>query len=126
MITRKWAAMTKCWKLSISLHLISKLLKYRNRKNLKHDCTFFLGYLLLNIDKSSNLPLHIFLDFDKVRLDYLIALQHLDDLFLKPETEEYTIPYTNMYESGGVEYFTNFNKFLWIYVLEIQCPKFAV
>lgn len=74
----------------------------------------FLGYLLLNIDKPSNLPLHIFLDFDKVRLDYLIALQHLDDLFLKPETEEYTIPYTNMYESGGVEYFTNFNKFLWI------------
>lgn len=48
----------------------------------------FLGYLLLNIDKPSNLPLHIFLDFDKVRLDYLIALQHLDDLFLKPETEE--------------------------------------
>lgn len=99
MITRKWAAMTKCWILSISLHLISKL-KYRNRKNLKHDCTFFLGYLLLNIEKPSNLPLHIFLDFDKVRLDYLIALQHLDDLFLKPETEEYTIPYTNMYESG--------------------------
>lgn len=76
----------------------------------------FLGYLLLNIDKPSNLPLHIFLDFDKVRLDYLIALQHLDDLFLKPKTEE----------SGGVEYFTNFNKFLWIYVLEIQCSKFAV
>lgn len=31
------------------------------------------------------LPLHIFLDFDIVRLNYLIASQHLDDLFLKPE-----------------------------------------
>lgn len=63
---------------------------YRNRNNLKHDCTFFLGNLLLKIDKPPNSPLHISLDFDKVRLDYLIALQHLDDLFLKPETREYT------------------------------------
>lgn len=44
----------------------------------------------MKIDKPPNSPLHISLDFDKVRLDYLIALQHLDDLFLKPETREYT------------------------------------
>lgn len=74
MIIRKWVVMIKYWKLLIFLYFILKLLKYRNRKNLKYECIFFFGYFLLNIDKLLNLFFYIFFDFDKVRLDYLIVL----------------------------------------------------